>query len=77
LIPDPPVLLSGNRYDAPDGEYWSLYGATQPYGCMLEKLAGFRDIDPNFDGRLLAETDEDEPDEEFDVAPLRGVVPAD
>lgn len=34
--------LSGNRFDAPDGEYRSIYLASAPYGCYLEKLTAFR-----------------------------------
>jgi hypothetical protein len=36
--------LAGNRFDAPAGEYRTLYFATMPYGAWLEKLSRFQPI---------------------------------
>jgi hypothetical protein len=84
------VLLSGNRFDAPDGEFRSLYAATAPYGCALEKLAAFRDSQSDYEQKIIdatsggdpdAQNIEDatgpDPDQEFDRPLLRGIVPRD
>jgi hypothetical protein len=58
-------LLTGNRFDAPHGEFRSLYFATEPYGCWLEKLAPLRPIADLVERIDAAMTEP--PDTEYDV----------
>jgi hypothetical protein len=62
---DEAPLLTGNRFDAPHNEFRSLYFATEPYGCWLEKLAPLRPI-ADLPGRIDAAMTEP-PDVEYDV----------
>lgn len=43
LTADPPIT-AGNRFDAPGGDYATLYCATTRYGALLEKLSPLRPI---------------------------------
>ncbi len=74
---DVPILLAGNRYDDPDNAFLTTYGATEEYGCALEKLAAFRDKQKDYEQQVIEATSEEEPDPEFDLPLLRGIVPAD
>jgi RES domain len=43
LTADPPII-AGSRFDAPNGDYATLYCATERYGALLEKLSPLRPI---------------------------------
>lgn len=58
---EPAPLRTGNRFDAPKGEYRSIYLASTPYGCYLEKLAAFRH-DYTLKQRMRDALDGDDPD---------------
>jgi hypothetical protein len=67
--------LAGNRFDAPDCEYRTLYFASVPYGAWLEKLSRFRPI-AGLAAMIDAALDED-PDPEHDQPLPDGSLPAD
>jgi hypothetical protein len=54
------------RWDAPAGEFITLYAASDLLGAFVETLPYFRGADPNFLAVVEAEVDEDEPDVEVD-----------
>jgi hypothetical protein len=66
LSADPPIT-AGNRFDAPNGEYATLYCATKRYGALLEKLSPLRPI-PDLRIRVDQALD-GQPDPEHDRAP--------
>lgn len=66
LSADPPIT-AGNRLDAPDGDYATLYCATGRYGALLEKLSPLRPISEL--RTRIAEALEGEPDAEHDHVP--------
>jgi hypothetical protein len=78
-------LLTGNRFDAPDGEYLTRYYGADPYTCFVEKLERLRRRDADFEGRvdeaLEAAIDELLEEERNDSTALSGefagVVPPD
>jgi hypothetical protein len=52
-------LLTGNRFDAPDREFRSVYFGSTAYGAWIEKLAPFRPVS-DLAERIEAEIDPDE-----------------
>lgn len=42
---------AGGRFDAPNGDYATLYCASERYGCLLEKLAALRPT-PSLEDRI-------------------------
>lgn len=69
----PPYEIPGGRFDAPNGEFATVYFATDAYGACLEKLAPLRPHIGLAD-RLAAELDDDA-DPEYDY-PLATQVPS-
>jgi len=70
-----PVLLSGNRYDAPSGEFRTLYFADSAYGAYLEKLSPFRarkGLAEDLDGAL-----DDDADTTHEESLVGGQLPSD
>jgi hypothetical protein len=75
LLGAPPTgELAGGRFDAPSGEFSTVYFASTQYGACLEKLAPLRP-DIRLQDRIDAFLDE-EPDPEHDI-PFSLRVPSD
>jgi hypothetical protein len=64
--------VAGGRFDAPNGEFATVYFATSAYGACIEKLAPLRPA-VGLEDRIAAFLDDD-PDPDHDV-PLSRVVP--
>jgi RES domain len=82
--PEPRVLaqhgpapdLSGSRFDAPRGEYRTLYFASDVTGALVEVLARFRQV-PDLAQRLSDDGFDTPPDPEHDPPIAFGAVVAD
>jgi hypothetical protein len=70
--PPDPLSLSGSfdrsRWDDPEGEFSTIYAATDALGAFIEVLPYYRRSPEDFLARLYSETSEDEPDEDVDYA---------
>jgi hypothetical protein len=70
-------LLTGNRFDAPDGEFRSIYFGSTIYGAWIEKLSPFRPVS-DLAERIAAALDPDEDEDSGFESDLRsGVLEAD
>lgn len=67
-------LLEGRRWDDPDGSYATVYCGSSPEAAFAETIAPFRSV-PGLRERILAATDEDDPDPLYDFEDPQGVVP--
>jgi hypothetical protein len=79
----PPVGFSrrlraarSRRWDAPEADFATLYGATTAVGAFIETLPYYRRSD-DFLARLHRETSEDEPDASLDLDLATGEIKAD
>jgi len=73
--PGPTPELGGGRWDAPGGEFDTLYCADSPVVAFAEAIAPFRPGN-DLDQEILDATDEELPDPEFDIEIRSGHLPA-
>jgi hypothetical protein len=69
------AITASGRFDAPNGDYATLYCATERYGALLEKLAPLRPI-PDLRTRV-EEVLSGAPDPQYDRIPGSAPFPAD
>jgi hypothetical protein len=67
--------LAGGRWDAPASEFATLYCADAPVIAFVESISPFRPV-PGYEEAILAATNGDPPDPEFDHAIYSGRLPA-
>lgn len=71
---DPAGAHESGRFDDPAGHFATLYLASTPVTAFAETIHNFRAV-RGLKARILAATDEDEPDDEFDLDILEGILP--